>query len=56
MERNWSMTFEFQEAQRCKSVLGQTSTPVLFSRSLRNNLDLMAQFQDADLWRAVETL
>ncbi|KAL9973266.1 hypothetical protein ACROYT_G019696 [Oculina patagonica] len=41
-----------QEARRCISVLGQT--PVLFSGSLRKNLDPMAQFQDADLWRALE--
>ena len=41
-----------QEARRCVSVLGQT--PVLFSGSLRKNLDLMEQFQDADLWRALD--
>ena len=41
-----------QEARRCISVLSQT--PVLFGGSLRKNLDLMAQFQDADLWRALE--
>ncbi|XP_078370332.1 ATP-binding cassette sub-family C member 4-like [Oculina patagonica] len=41
-----------QESRRCISVLGQT--PVLFSGSLRKNLDPMAQFQDADLWRALE--
>ncbi|XP_078361814.1 ATP-binding cassette subfamily C member 4-like [Oculina patagonica] len=41
-----------QEARRCISVLGQS--PVLFSGSLRKNLDLMAQFQDADLWRALD--
>ncbi|KAJ7380783.1 hypothetical protein OS493_007163 [Desmophyllum pertusum] len=41
-----------QDARRCISVLGQS--PVLFSGSLRKNLDLMAQFQDADLWRALE--
>ena len=40
------------EARRCISVLGQT--PVLFGGSLRKNLDLMGQFQDADLWRALE--
>ena len=39
-----------QEARRCISVLGQN--PVLFSGSLRKNLDLLEQLQDADLWRA----
>ena len=43
-----------QEARRCISVLGQS--PVLFSGSLRKNLDLMDQFQDADLWRALENV
>ena len=41
-----------QEARRCISVLGQS--PVLFSGSLRKNLDLVEQFHDADLWRALE--
>ena len=41
-----------QEARRCISVLGQS--PVLFSGSLRRNLDLLDQLQDADLWRALE--
>ena len=41
-----------QEARRCISVLGQN--PVLFSGSLRRNLDVLEQFQDADLWRALE--
>ena len=41
-----------QDARRCVSVLGQS--PVLFSGSLRKNLDLMGQFQDADLWRALD--
>ena len=41
-----------REARRCISVLGQN--PVLFSGSVRQNLDLMEQFQDADLWRALE--
>ena len=41
-----------QEARRHISVLGQS--PVLFSGSLRKNLDLMEQFQDVDLWRALE--
>ena len=41
-----------REARRYISVLGQT--PVLFSGSLRKNLDLMDQFQDADLWQTLE--
>ena len=41
-----------QSSRRCISVLGQS--PVLFSGSLRENLDLMEQFRDADLWRALE--
>ncbi|XP_078347322.1 ATP-binding cassette sub-family C member 4-like [Oculina patagonica] len=41
-----------QEARRCISVLGQS--PVLFSGSLRKNLDLVEQFQDANLWQALE--
>ena len=41
-----------QEARRCMSVLGQS--PVLFSGSLRKNLDLLAQLEDTDLWRALE--
>ncbi|XP_078347301.1 ATP-binding cassette sub-family C member 4-like [Oculina patagonica] len=41
-----------QEARRCISVLGQN--PVLFSGSLRKNLDLVEQFQDANLWQALE--
>ena len=41
-----------QGARRCVSVLGQS--PVLFSGSLRKNLDLMKQFQDVDLWRALD--
>ena len=41
-----------QEARRCISVLGQS--PVLFSGTLRNNLDLLEQFEDTDLWRAIQ--
>ena len=41
-----------QEARRCISVLGQS--PVLFSGSLRKNLDLVEQFHDADLWQALD--
>ena len=43
-----------QEARRCISVLGQS--PVLFSGSLRKNLDLLEELQDADLWRALENV
>ena len=43
-----------QEARRCISVLGQS--PVLFSGSLRKNLDLLEQLQDADLWQALENV
>ena len=41
-----------QQARRCISVLGQS--PVLFSGSLRKNLDLVERFQDVDLWRVLE--
>ena len=37
-----------QQARRGISVLGQS--PVLFSGSLRKNLDILDKFQDADLW------
>ena len=43
---------QLPEARRCISVLGQS--PVLFNGSLRKNLDLLDQLQDADLWRALE--
>ena len=36
----------------CISLLAQH--PVLFRGSVRKNLDLMEQFKDADLWRALE--
>ena len=41
-----------QQARRCISVLGQS--PVLFSGSIRKNLDLVEKFQDMDLWRVLE--
>ena len=41
-----------RECRRAITVLGQS--PVLFSGSMRKNLDLMEQFQDADLWRSLE--
>ena len=43
---------QLQSARRFISVLGQS--PVLFSGTLRKNLDLMVKFQDADLWRTLE--
>ena len=43
-----------QEARRCISVLGQS--PVLFSGSLRKNLDLLEQLNDSDLWQALENV
>ena len=41
-----------QHARRCISILSQS--PVLFSGSLRKNLDLVERFQDVDLWRVLE--
>ena len=41
-----------QAARGYISVLGQS--PVLFSGSLRKNLDLKEHFRDADLWRVLE--
>ena len=41
-----------QEARRNISVLGQS--PILFSGSLRKNLDFLEQFSDVELWRALE--
>ena len=41
-----------QKARQCISVLCQS--PFLFSGSLRENLDLVEQFQDVELWRALE--
>ena len=41
-----------QQARRGISVLGQS--PVLFSGSLRKNLDIFDKFQDAELWQALE--
>ena len=43
-----------REARRYISVLGQS--PVLFSGSLRKNLDVLGKFEEADLWRALEDL
>ena len=39
---------------RIKEINVQEVRPVLFSGSLRKNLDLWEQFQDVDLWRALE--
>ena len=41
-----------QETRRCIFVLGQS--PVLFSGSLRKNLDLTEQFTDANLWLVLQ--
>ena len=41
-----------KESRRAITILGQN--PALFSGSLRQNLDLMEEFQDAELWRALE--
>ena len=48
---NQTDQLNLQEARRCISVLGQS--PVLFSGSLRKNLDILDQLQDADLLRAL---
>ena len=45
-------SINLQESRRGITVLGQN--PAVFSRSFRQNLDLMDQFQDAELWRALE--
>ena len=41
-----------QQARRGISILGQR--PVLFSGSLRKNLDILDKFQDAELWQALD--
>ena len=41
-----------QETRRCVFVLGQS--PLLFSGSLRKNLDLTEQFTDANLWQVLQ--
>ena len=43
-----------QEAQRYISVLGQS--PVLFSGSLSANPDVLGQFDETDLWRALKDM
>ncbi|KAL9954934.1 hypothetical protein ACROYT_G042523 [Oculina patagonica] len=43
-----------QESRRCLSVLSQT--PVLFSGSMRNNLDPLGKHDERDLWSALETV
>ena len=45
-------TINLHDSRRCISVLGQT--PVLFSGTLRRNLDVMGLHEDADLWRVLE--
>ena len=41
-----------RESRRAITILGQN--PALFIGSVRQNLDLMEQFEDAELWRALE--
>ena len=41
-----------QAFRGCISTLGQI--PLLFSGSLRRNLDIVQRFQDADLWQVLE--
>ncbi|KAL9954927.1 hypothetical protein ACROYT_G042515 [Oculina patagonica] len=43
-----------QESRRCLSVLSQT--PVLFSGSIRMNLDPLGKHDEGDLWSALETV
>ena len=45
-------SINLQESRRAITVLGQN--PALFIGSLRQNLDLMKQFEDAELWCALE--
>ena len=45
-------SINLQESRRAITVLGQN--PALFIGSLRQNLDLMKQFEDVELWRALE--
>ena len=41
-----------QESRRAITILGQN--PALFIGTVRQNLDMMEQFEDAELWRALE--
>ena len=41
-----------QESRRAITILGQN--PALFIGTVRQNLDLMEQFEDAELWRSLE--
>ena len=43
---------QLQESRRCMSVLSQS--PVLFSGSLRKNLDPLAKHRDDELWNVLE--
>ena len=43
-----------QESRKCISVLNQS--PVVFSGSLRKNLDPLGKHNDAELWDALETV
>ena len=43
---------QIQESRKCISVLGQS--PVLFSGSLRKNLDPLEEYTDDELWSAIK--
>lgn len=43
---------QLQESRKCISVLGQS--PVLFSGSLRKNLDPLGEYSDDELWTAIK--
>ena len=43
---------QLQESRKCISVLGQS--PVLFSGSLRKNLDPLEEYTDDELWSAIK--
>ena len=45
-------TIQLQESRKCISVLSQS--PVLFSESLRTNLDPLQKHSDDELWNALE--
>ena len=45
-------SINLRDSRRAITVLRQN--PALFSGTVRQNLDLMEQFHDADLWRALE--
>ena len=45
-------SIQLQESRRCISVLSQS--PVLFSESIRKNLDPLEKHRDAELWNVLE--